>query len=298
MKLMIDNFSNLFDYYSSLINNRLATIFTDCNLGYDNVIEAMNYSLNIGGKRIRPILTLAFCEMCGGEIKDALDVACAVECIHTYSLIHDDLPCMDNDDTRRGSPSCHVRFGESVALLAGDGLLTHAFSLIANAGIKEKYKVQAIKQLSLAAGYRGMIGGQAVDMATTGENLSRELLTHINSLKTGSLIKAASALGCIVAGGTQKQIDAAERYSQCIGLAYQIVDDILDDIGDPVILGKPTCSDQERGKHTYVDACGIEECKQEVERLSNTAVDILNNEFAHQSGFLINLTYLLLGREK
>ena len=198
---------------------------------YADLTEAMEYSLLAGGKRIRPVLTLECCRLCGGDPEAALNFACGVEMIHTYSLIHDDLPAMDDDDLRRGRPTNHKVYGEATAILAGDGLLTAAFQALAGAKLPAERVVEAVACLAKEAGPEGMVGGQALDMAGEGRALTRKELELLQSLKTGALISAAAELGCIAAGGTAEQRAAVRTYAQCLGRAFQIQDDILDVTG-------------------------------------------------------------------
>ncbi len=229
--------------------------------GDDPVSRAMRYSVQNGGKRVRPWLTLSFCALCGGDPETAMPFACALEMIHTYSLIHDDLPCMDDDDLRRGKPSCHVAFGEANALLAGDGLLTLAFETAASAKTEPRATVRAIRLLAQAAGAAGMIGGQVMDLENEGRQVGVETLRQTDRLKTGELIRAACVIGCIAANANEAQCAAAERYAEGVGIAFQIVDDILDVTSDAQTLGKPIGSDSANEKSTYVSAMGIEQAK-------------------------------------
>lgn len=261
----------------------------------DAVAGAMTYSLTAGGKRIRPALTLAFCRACGGDWEKALPLACALEMIHTYSLIHDDLPCMDNDDMRRGKPSCHKAFGEDTALLAGDGLLTAAFQTILSADLPAETIRQAGLVLARAAGPAGMIGGQVMDLANEGRAVDAARLRETDMLKTGALIRAAAAMGCIAAGAPEELRKAADRYAADIGLAFQIVDDILDTVGDPAALGKAVGSDAANDKSTYVTLLGLEGAKAEAERLRASAVDALA-AFGPEADALRELAGLLAGR--
>ncbi len=261
----------------------------------DAVAGAMGYSLTAGGKRIRPALTLAFCRACGGDWEKALPLACALEMIHTYSLIHDDLPCMDNDDMRRGKPSCHKAFGEDTALLAGDGLLTAAFQTILSADLPAETIRQAGLALARAAGPAGMIGGQVMDLANEGRAVDAARLRETDMLKTGALIRAAAAMGCIAAGAPEELRKAADRYAADIGLAFQIVDDILDMVGDPAALGKAVGSDAANDKSTYVTLLGLEGAKAEAERLRASAVDALS-AFGSEADALRELAGLLAGR--
>lgn len=247
--------------------------------GQDIVRDAMLYSLKNGGKRVRPMLVLAFCTVCGGNPQDALPFACAVEMIHTYSLIHDDLPCMDDDDLRRGKPACHKQFGEANALLAGDGLLTLAFETLTKAEqIPPENRLRAVKTLAYLAGCGGMIGGQVIDLLSEDKAVDYETLHCIDKLKTGALIKAAALLGCIAAGVTDESVlNAAEVYAENIGFAFQIVDDILDVTADTETLGKPVGSDERNDKSTFVKLLGLEKCRQLVNDLTNSAVAALEN---------------------
>lgn len=239
------------------------------------LFNSMSYSVELGGKRVRPVLCLMFCEACGGEIRRAVPLACAVEFIHTYSLIHDDLPCMDNDDFRRGKPSNHKVFGEANAVLAGDALLTEAFSLISegfeNGLYSAETAVKAVSALSEFAGPLGMVGGQYIDLSGEGQAFDKEKLELMDKLKTGALISASCVLGCLCAGADEQKIKAAEKYAEDIGLAFQIIDDILDVTGSFEKLGKQTGSDTENDKSTYVSLLGIEKCRELVSRLTEDA---------------------------
>ena len=244
--------------------------------GTDVVSEAMRYSLEGGGKRVRPCLVLEFCRICGGDPAKAMPFAAAAEMVHTYSLIHDDLPCMDDDDLRRGKPSCHIRYGEANALLAGDGLLTLAFETLTAAPLPGDRIAEACATLAAAAGNRGMIGGQTMDLENKGSAVSLETLRRTDELKTGALIRAACLLGCIAAGAPQRQRDAAADYANGLGMAFQIVDDILDVTGDTATLGKPAGSDETQNKSTYVTLCGLDGAKKDARRFTQTAVRVLD----------------------
>ena len=256
----------------------------------------MEYSLLAGGKRVRPVLTLEACRMCGGRVEDALPFACGVEMIHTYSLIHDDLPAMDDDELRRGRPTNHVVYGEATAILAGDGLLTAAFGQLTKAELPPERIVSAVAALSAAAGPSGMVGGQALDMAGEGHALSRGELELLQSLKTGALISAATQLGGIAAGATREQLKQLDRYAQALGLAFQVRDDMLDVISSDQELGKPVGSDRANEKSTFVNALGLEHCAQLVEQLSQQAADALA-EF-EQPEFLVWLAHALADRKQ
>lgn len=242
----------------------------------DVVSQAMRYSVENGGKRIRPALLLEFCRVCGGDYKKAVPFACALEMIHTYSLIHDDLPCMDNDDFRRGKPSCHIAFGEEYALLAGDALLTLAFETAMKSNLSAEITVKAAKELAKAAGVLGMVGGQVLDLQNEGKKVGIPDLQKTDELKTGELIRAACVLGCVCAGADDKKIAAAEKYAHDIGIAFQIVDDILDVTSDEETLGKPIGSDEENQKSTYVSLLGIEKSRKTAEELTLNAQKALD----------------------
>ena len=243
----------------------------------DIVSRAMRYSVENGGKRIRPELVLSFCEACGGDAESALPLACALEMIHTYSLIHDDLPCMDNDDFRRGKPSCHIAFGYEYALLAGDALLTLAFETAVKAKLPADRIIDSIAVLSKAAGWAGMVGGQVMDLKNEGKKVGIEDIEKTDALKTGELIRAACVMGCI----------AAEEYARCIGISFQIVDDILDVTSDEKTLGKPIGSDDENKKCTYVSLLGIERSKEIVSELTEKAKEAMKG-FDGDAEFLID----------
>lgn len=262
----------------------------------DIVSRAMLYSVENGGKRIRPELVLSFCEACGGDAENALPLACALEMIHTYSLIHDDLPCMDNDDFRRGKPSCHIAFGYEYALLAGDALLTLAFETAVKAKLPADRIIDSIAVLSKAAGWAGMVGGQVMDLKNEGKKVSIEDIEKTDALKTGELIRAACVMGCIAAG-RKDMIPAAEEYARCIGISFQIVDDILDVTSDEATLGKPVGSDAENCKNTYVSLLGLEEAKKIAAELTRKAIDALG-VFGDESEFLVSLSKKLLSRNK
>jgi geranylgeranyl diphosphate synthase type II len=243
------------------------------------VVEAMRYSLFAGGKRLRPILCLAASEAVGGNLKAAMPAGCALEMIHTYSLIHDDLPAMDDDDLRRGKPTNHKVFGEAIAILAGDGLLTEAFVLLSdyNSLLPER-AVQVIGVIAEAASYRGMVGGQVVDILSQNKRADLETVQQMHSRKTAALIAAATESGALAGTGSEAQVAALARYGRAIGLAFQIADDILDIEGDTELLGKTTGADEARGKVTYPAAVGLERSRQ-------TANEMVNDALAELEGF-------------
>ncbi len=246
---------------------------------HDNiVVDAMKYSLSNGGKRIRPLLTLYWSSITKGDKDTALAFGITVEMIHTYSLIHDDLPCMDNDDFRRGKPSCHKAYGEENALLAGDALLTDAFKILSLTKTNPDNISKAVFYLSDFAGVDGMVGGQVLDLSFEEKTPSLPEITKMYSLKTCALLKAACVLGCLTGEDINNEyIEKAENFAQCLGLAFQIQDDILDIIGDEKLLGKPVGSDEKNNKPTFVRLNGIEKSKDYVEDLYNQAVGYIND---------------------
>ena len=262
------------------------------------IYEAMNYSLLSGGKRLRPVLFLAAYELFREDIKEALPYACAMEMIHTYSLIHDDLPAMDNDDYRRGRISNHKKFGEATAILAGDGLLNKAFETGLEAAIKSGNLngVKALKIIADSSGTEGMIGGQVIDM--DGENIIRSLedLKYMYSLKTGAIIKSSIKAGAVLAGAGQEETKALENYAEKIGLAFQIEDDILDVTGTQEKLGKAIGSDAVNNKITYLTFKSIDEARKDIEELTLEAVNSLTI-FGGKARYLIELAKYLVGRE-
>lgn len=273
--------SNKIKDYSILFENNLYDYFKEYLSQFKLIFESMEYSVKNGGKRVRPLLTLLFCDACGGDPRTALPFAQAVEFIHTYSLIHDDLPCMDNDDFRRGKPSNHKVYGEAFALLAGDGLLTAAFERISQGCLEGLYDsataISGVSALSSLAGSRGMIGGQVIDLLNENNpEADFETLQLMDSLKTSALIEAACVLGCIAAGADEDKFNAARVFAQNIGLAFQIKDDILDVTSSLEKLGKLTGSDIQNGKSTYVTLLGVEKCQELVEKLTEEAMDSLN----------------------
>lgn len=258
--------------YINLINDALDSYLPDSD---DIVSRAMRYSVENGGKRVRPSLLLAFCELCSGDVRKALPLACALEMIHTYSLIHDDLPCMDDDDFRRGKPSCHIKFGYEYALLTGDALLTLAFETALKAELPPELLVKATKELAVASGWAGMVGGQVIDLQNEGKTVKLEDVVRMYNLKTGELIRVACVIGCIAAGALS-MVPYATVYAHNIGLSFQIVDDILDITGDSEALGKPVGSDEENEKCTYVSIVGLEESKRVVAILTQEAKSVLD----------------------
>ena len=284
--------------YRALIESALEKTFANCDkMPQAGLYEAMRYSLLAGGKRIRPMLTLEFCRMSGGDISMALPVACAVEMLHTYSLIHDDLPCMDNDDLRRGRPTNHKVYGECVATLAGDALQAEAFRTILSCSLPAERRADCAEILSAAVGADGMCGGQYLDMLGEGKALTDQELTDINSRKTGALLVAACQMGVAAAGGTGIQKDAAGHFGAALGLAFQIRDDMLDVLSSTEELGKPIGSDAQEHKNTYMALMGEKGCRETVERLTEFAKGVLSEAFDDTS-FLCTLADALATRKK
>jgi geranylgeranyl diphosphate synthase type II len=263
------------------------------------VVQAMHYSLFAGGKRLRPILCLAAAEAVGGDASEALPVACALEMIHTYSLIHDDLPAMDDDDLRRGQPTCHKKFDEATAILAGDGLLTEAFYTLAAAAPRfegrEAVLLEVTELLAKAAGYQGMVGGQMLDLMAEGRRVTLKELETIHRLKTGALLTVATRAGALVGGGNRVEVTALTSFGERFGLAFQVTDDLLDVEGTTAELGKPVGSDEKRGKATYPALLGLEASRQWAQRLVEEAVAILS-PFQDRAAPLRELAEYLLVR--
>lgn len=290
------DFKAQIEKYCDVVNTELMKYIPEANDGQRDVTKAMRYSLSNGGKRLRPIFVLEFCRMCGGDVNKALPYACAIEYIHTYSLIHDDLPCMDNDDMRRGKPSCHKMYGEATALLAGDALLTHAFDICSASELSDSQNLRAVSLLSQNAGVGGMIGGQVIDLKYEQSDPSISDILTVHRLKTGALISAACILGCIAAGADDEKIALASRYAYMIGTAFQIRDDLLDIMGDEEKLGKPIGSDADNDKTTYVTLVGADRAQQDVKTLTDKAVEILDS--FSENDFMKTLSEYLVNREK
>lgn len=288
--------NSVIEEYRLKIDSRLDMLNALSDQPYDPVVEAGRYSLFAGGKRIRPIILLEFYKLFGGEDDCAYNFACAIEMIHTYSLIHDDLPCMDNDDLRRGKPSCHKQFGEGLALLAGDYLLTEAFGVCAKTlGLPSERVIRAISYLSSAIGGAGMIGGQVIDTAVSID--SEQMLFKMYSLKTCALIRAAAVCGVILAGGDDESVSIAENYAENLGLAFQIIDDLLDKEGNVDALGKPIGSDEKNDKTTALKLLGVERSRALAEEFTKNALEALDR-FSGDASNLREITQMLLVREK
>ncbi len=279
------------------VEHFLGQILTTEDKDLLSLYASMRYSTLAGGKRIRPFLTLSVAEMFGAGVKDAIYFASALEMVHTYSLIHDDLPSMDNDDLRRGKPTNHKVYGEATATLAGDALLTGAFEILCAADLPADTKIAAVRVLSEAAGAEGMVGGQIMDLAAEETAPSFETLVKTHSLKTGALITASVRLGLLAAGVTDEAtIHALCTYARLIGLAFQIIDDLLDVIGDEAELGKPIGSDKEEGKTTFLSFLSPEEAKAYADRLTESAKAAVSSY--EKSDTLIELADYLLARKK
>lgn len=296
----MDNFKDKLENYINSVDKSLLNYLPSGDVPQKEVFEAMKYSVMAGGKRIRPILTLEFCKLCGGKVEEAMPFACACEFIHSYSLIHDDLPCMDDDNLRRGKPSCHIKYGEATALLAGDALLSLAFetALCNNniVGVNPKNVIKAMHELARASGSFGMVGGQVVDLDSEGKDISIERLHYMDENKTGAMITAACKMGCIIADASEEKIKFAEEYSKLIGLSFQIVDDILDVEADEKELGKPIGSDKVQNKTNYITYYGLNKSKEIVGEMTSKALNILDN--FEQNDFLKQLTVKLSNRNK
>lgn len=267
--------------YKQLIENSLPQFLYSDNGHNSELIEAMQYSLLDAGKRVRGILVLAFYDLFagGGSTEKALPFAAAIEMIHAYSLIHDDLPCMDNDDMRRGKPSCHKQFGEDIALLAGDALLTQAFDVVSGKAVMQDFPAEiilkALSCLAKAAGVPGMIGGQLMDIKN--KSTDENTLKMQDNMKTGALIRASVHMGAILAGAGSEDIEKALTYAENLGIAFQVVDDILDKTSTADKLGKPIDSDKRSGRVTYATLYGLQKAKQEAKKLTNDALFALNS---------------------
>lgn len=282
--------------YKKYVDAKLSEYFKPSGLSYDGLLESMHYSLTAGGKRIRPMLVLEFCRISGGNIEKTLPVACAIEMLHTYSLIHDDLPCMDNDALRRGKPTNHVVYGECTATLAGDALQAEAFGTIARSQLPAEARVTCVEILADAVGSDGMCAGQYLDMVGEHKLLSEDELNDINSRKTGSLLTAACRMGVAAAGGNAAMLEAAAQYGACVGAAFQIRDDILDVISTSEELGKPIGSDAQEHKNTYMTLLGEYKCMKMIEKLTDQAKNAIAGTF-EDTKFLCELADSMVTRK-
>lgn len=290
------------DEYIKLVEERLYSFLPDFNQPQGRASKAAFHSLNAGGKRIRPVLALMFCEICGGDREKALDIACAVEYIHTFSLIHDDLPCMDDDDLRRGKPSCHKAFDEPTALLAGDALAVMPFGIIAQAAFDGKIKHETASKISRllcdCVCINGMIGGQQIDIETEGKKTDNDTLLSMYMMKTSALLKAACCCGVLCAESENEAyyLEKASEYAENLGLAFQITDDILDVTSTDEVLGKPVGSDSESEKFTYVSLNGIDNSRLTAAEYTRKATEALGA--FENNGKVMKLTKMLLDRKK
>ena len=289
--------NNKVNEIKNYINDYLKVYFNDKG-SYNKIIyDSASYSLNIGGKRIRPILFLLTYNLYKNDYKEAIDMASAIEMIHTYSLIHDDLPCMDNDDLRRGMPTNHKKFGESIAVLAGDLLLNEAMSIMFNYSIKHgNNALKAAKEIADSAGGEGMIGGQVVDIINENKLISKEELVYMHSKKTGELIRSSIVAGAILGEAPKRDIELLNNFGLKLGLAFQIKDDILDVIGDVSKLGKNIKSDENKNKSNFISLFGLEYCEKECIKLTNECMELLK-DLSIKSKELEDLTLSLLNRE-
>jgi len=281
--------------YVSLIEQYLDHCFQE-GRPWQSLYDAMRYSLLGGGKRIRPVLILEFCRISGGDPEKALPLAAAIEMIHTYSLIHDDLPSMDNDDLRRGRPTCHIQFDQATAILAGDALQSAAFREVLSADLPEDIRCRAGLILARNAGEDGMVAGQVLDLAGETRMLTAEELERVHKHKTSALIQAAVTMGVVSGGGTETQVSAASRFANALGMAFQIKDDILDCVGDVAQLGKPIGSDAESGKTTFVTLYGLAGAEEMLKEQTRAAKDALAGAF-DDVAWLLWLADWLLARE-
>ena len=292
LKLFQGKLKSRKDYIDSRLHDHLVKLS-----GYPPVIhEAMNYAIFNGGKRIRPIMVLEASRIAGGKIEDVIPAACAVEMIHTYSLVHDDLPAMDDDDLRRGKPTCHKVYGEAIAILTGDALLTAAFELLAqnssSGKIPAKRMIKVIEEIAHAVGSRGMIGGQVVDLESANKTIDHEELKTMDLLKTGELFKASLRTGAILGGIDEKGLRALTEYAHYFGLAFQITDDILDITGNEEFTGKHSGSDERNHKTTYTTLFGLDKASQLAAENIGSCIDCLSI-FGEEADFLREQAYYL-----
>ncbi len=286
-----------FEAKINLVNQSLQKYFVKQDNHQATIYNAMEYSLFSGGKRIRPVLCIACAELFGNQ-EDALPFACALEMIHTYSLVHDDLPCMDDDDLRRGKPTSHIVFGEAMAVLAGDSLLTLAFdTTLRHSAVAPALTLEGMKILSESAGTEGMIGGQVIDLESEGKAIDSVTLMSMHIHKTGALIMAAAKMGALIGGGTKEDVLNMEKFARYLGVAFQIKDDILDVESTTDVLGKPVGSDSENEKTTFVTLYGLEQSKKMLEDYTNNAIDVLA-EYGEKADFLRGLADFLLRRDR
>lgn len=296
------DFKAEYDRYLKSAEAQVDKYFTVLQIPQKSVLEAMRYAITAGGKRVRSVLSMACAELFGGNLQDAARVALAVECIHNYSLIHDDMPCMDDDDLRRGRPTCHKAFGEGIAMLAGDGLLNAAFEILSDRdsfeSLSDSSLISIISCLAAASGTAGMIGGQVMDLEQEKRSdVALDELVCMHAGKTGALIRAAAVCGCLSAGldESDKRIKVIDRFAEKLGLAFQIKDDILDVFGDEEVLGKPIGSDERSGKTTFVTLLGSDGAEEYLKRTTAEAKAALA-ELDEDTWFLSELADFLLDR--
>ena len=293
-----------FDEYKELVDQHLMDFIPNIDNKSISLYESMKYSLTAGGKRLRPVLLLAACEFAGGNIREAIPYACAIEYIHTYSLIHDDLPAMDNDDLRRGLPTNHKVYGDAIAILAGDGLLNCAFEAISkdmmlfyDSPEKIRKRVNAAYEIAKGAGVRGMVAGQVSDIEAENAIASKEMLEYIHLNKTGALIRAAIKAGLYLGNPTDSMINDLEKYSENLGIAYQIADDIMDVVGNPDEMGKAAGSDEKKHKNTYTSILDIDHARNRLDELTAKAVESIE-KYYDNAEFFRNLVLDLSKRTK
>ena len=293
-----------FDEYKELVDQHLMDFIPNIDNKSISLYESMKYSLTAGGKRLRPVLLLAACEFAGGNIKEAIPYACAIEYIHTYSLIHDDLPAMDNDDLRRGLPTNHKVYGDAIAILAGDGLLNCAFEAISkdmmlfyDSPEKIRKRVNAAYEIAKGAGVRGMVAGQVSDIEAENAIASKEMLEYIHLNKTGALIRAAIKACLYLGNPTDSMINDLEKYSENLGIAYQIADDIMDVVGNPDEMGKAAGSDEKKHKNTYTSILDIDHARNRLDELTAKAVESIE-KYYDNAEFFRNLVLDLAKRTK
>lgn len=295
------DFRTELDRLGKLVNGALEGYAAIGNTPQADIYKAMRYSLMAGGKRLRPVLALTVCTLLDGDMEDVMPYACGLEMIHTYSLIHDDLPAMDNDDFRRGSPTSHKVFGEAMAILAGDALLNRAFEVMLGysleKGDKLESRLKAIGTIAAAAGAEGMIGGQVVDLQSEGRPISGETLEYMHRCKTGALISAAVLSSAVLCGAGKSEFDALGKYASCLGLAFQIKDDILDVEGTQEMMGKAAGSDTSNQKSTFVTLYGLDESKKRLRKATADALGSLEI-FGGKAGFLRMLAEYVESRDR
>lgn len=294
------NFDKNLSEKKKRVEQHLYTYFSDFSGLQQTVYQAADYSLKAGGKRLRPVLLLEACELFGGTEQDAMAFACAMEMIHTYSLIHDDLPAMDDDDFRRGKPTNHVVYGEGMAILAGDGLLNRAYEVMIHSALnsvefRDRY-LMAMGTIAEAAGVSGMIAGQVVDLESEHKAVPLETVDFIHAHKTGAMITASLVAGAIIGGANGEELEKIRHYGRNIGMAFQIIDDILDITGDQEKLGKDIGSDVEKQKSTYPSILGLEESRKIAQELLRESKEILE-DYGHKGDFLKALSDFLANRE-